>query len=264
MTNYTHLNRITGTSGPDVLTGSAAFDLFDGGAGNDSFNGGGGLNAAVYSGNSSSYTITNKNGSPISISGPDGTDTLTGVQFAVFADKMVPLYNPTPLFTFNEDFYLQSNADVLAAVQRGNFASGQQHFQIYGQYENRVSEARNGFDAAYYAHVNGDVAAAKFAAVDHYAQYGQKEGRSTNLLFDAAYYLEANPDVAAAGVDPWTHFTFYGWRENRNPSPFFDVSDYLSHNTDVAVLEYGPLYHYLNWGQAEGRQIYMDSSFQII
>ncbi|MBP7337850.1 hypothetical protein [Niveispirillum sp.] len=264
MANYAHFNRISGTAAADRLNGGIGFDLFYGGAGNDTFNGGGGQNAAVYSGNSSSYTITNSNTASVRISGPEGTDTLSGVQFAVFADKVVPLYKAAPVFGFDEDVYLQNNADVSAAVQNGTYTSGRQHFELYGKYENRVFEVRNGFDSAYYTNVNGDVAAAQFPANAHYQQYGKAEGRSTHLLFDAGYYLENNSDVAASGADPWTHFTFYGWKENRNPSPFFDVSDYLSHNPDVVAAGYNPLFHYLNWGQAEGRQIYMDTGFQIV
>ncbi|MFV3132041.1 hypothetical protein [Niveispirillum sp. KHB5.9] len=264
MAKYDHFNRIAGTGGADSLSGGTGFDLFYGGAGNDTFNGGGGQNAAVYSGNASSYTITNSNGSPVRISGLEGTDTLNGVQFAIFADKVVPLYVSTPFFGFDEDVYLRNNADVSAAVQKGTYTSGRQHFDLYGRYENRVAEVKGGFDSAYYTHVNPDVAAAHVSPTAHYQQYGQAEGRSTHLLFDAGYYLESNPDVAAAKIDPWTHFTFYGWRENRNPSPFFDVSDYLAANPDVAAAGYNPLYHYLNWGQAEGRQIHVDAGFQIV
>lgn len=264
MTSYTHFNRINGTGASDSLSGSAGFDLFYGGAGNDTFNGGGGQNAAVYSGNASGYTIMNSNSSPVRISGPEGTDTLNGVQFAIFADKVVPLYKAASFFSFDEDVYLQNNADVNAAVQKGTYTSGRQHFDLYGQYEGRVSTSVAGFDSAYYTNVNADVAAADVSASVHYQQYGRAEGRSTHLLFDAGYYLENNPDVAAAGVNPWTHFTFYGWQENRNPSPFFDVSDYLADNPDVAAAGYSPLYHYLNWGQAEGREIHMDTSFQIV
>lgn len=263
MTDYTQFTRHTGTAANDTMVGGIGFDLLTGGAGDDSLDGGGGLNAAVYSGKSTDYTITNMDSSPVVIAGAEGTDTLRNVQFAVFADKVVPLYKPTPLFQFNEDYYLNSNPDVYAAVQAGDYTSGLQHYELHGQSEGRQAGPADLFDAAYYVAVYGDVAAAGVPAIDHYRAYGANEGRSINLLFDADYYLAANPDVAAAGVDPWTHFTFYGWREDRNPSPFFDVSDYLLNNPDVMELGTGPLYHYLNWGQQEGRDIYMDSHFLI-
>jgi GT2 family glycosyltransferase/capsular polysaccharide biosynthesis protein len=36
--------------------------------------------------------------------------------------------------------------------------------------------------------------------------------------FDEAYYLATNKDVAAAGVNPIEHWVDFGWREGRNPS----------------------------------------------
>lgn len=264
MTDYTHFNRINGTAASDSLTGGVGFDLFYGGAGDDMFNGVGGQNAAVYNGPSSNYTISHADNAPVQISGPEGTDTLNSVQFAIFTDKVVPLYTAASLFAFDEDVYLRNNTDVATAVQNGIYANGRQHFDLYGKYESRTSEFNGGLDSTYYLQVNPEAGAAHLSASTHYQQYGNDEGRSTQLLFDADYYLANNRDVAAAGVDPWTHFSFYGWRENRNPSPFFDVSDYLTHNPDVAAAGYNPLFHYLNWGQAEGRQIYMDSSFPIV
>lgn len=38
---------------------------------------------------------------------------------------------------FNEQYYLQSNPDVAAAVQNGDFASGLDHYNQYGQTEGR-------------------------------------------------------------------------------------------------------------------------------
>lgn len=263
MTTYDKFNVITGTAGPEALTGDKGFDLFTGSGGDDVLNGGGGLNAAVFSGRADDYDIDSDKGI-VTISGADGTDTLRNVQFAIFNDKVVPLFDATPLFNgFDEDFYLQSNPDIYAAVQQGIYENGEEHFTQYGQFENRVYQATNGFDAAYYADVYGDVAAAGIPAVTHYAEHGQAEGRSTHLYFDANYYLEANPDVALSGVDAWTHFNSYGWKEGRDPSPFFDVQAYLTANPDVAAAGINPLYHYLNWGHDEGRQAYIDTAYYI-
>lgn len=261
MTTYSEFNRIDGTGAGDALTGGIAFDLLTGGAGNDVLDGGGGLNAAVFSGTASQYDIDEENGI-VTIRGPDGTDTLRNVQFAIFGDGVKPLFEATKLRDgFDEDFYLQSNPDVYAAVQADIYEDGKDHFERYGQFENRVYQATNGFDAAYYADVYGDVDAAGIPAVTHYANNGEAEGRSTHLYFDANYYLDVNPDVALAGVDAWTHYATHGWREGRDPSPFFDVSAYLTANPDVAAAGIDPLYHYLNWGQDEGRQAYIDAAY---
>lgn len=261
MTTYSQFNHVSGTATADNLMGGVGFDLLVGGTGDDVLDGAGGLNAAIFTGVSGDYDIDVENG-VVTVSGADGTDTLRNVQFAVFADGVKPLFEAS-LFQngFDEDFYLQSNPDVLAAVQAGQYESGEEHFNLYGQFENRTYQATNGFDAAYYADVYGDVAGNGMAAVAHYEAYGAAEGRSTHLYFDPNYYLEANPDVAATGMDAWTHFDTYGWREGRDPSPFFDVSAYLVSNPDVIESGRNPLIHYINWGQEEGRQAYIDTSW---
>ena len=44
---------------------------------------------------------------------------------------------------FDERGYLQANPDVAAAVRSGNFSSGLEHFQKYGQAEGRISATRD-------------------------------------------------------------------------------------------------------------------------
>ena len=77
---------------------------------------------------------------------------------------------------------------------------------------------------------------------------------SPDPLFDTAFYLAHNPDVAAAGVDPLQHFLQFGWKEGRNPDAFFDVTYYLKQNPDVAAAAVDPLLHYQQFGYMEGRQ----------
>lgn len=92
-----------------------------------------------------------------------------------------------------------------------------------------------GFDAAYYAAHNPDVAAAVGTDAEalrlHYLTFGAAEGRLANASdvpavsfadFDAAYYAELYPDVAAVfGTDPlslYTHYLAIGKSEGRTPS----------------------------------------------
>jgi hypothetical protein len=51
--------------------------------------------------------------------------------------------------------------------------------------------------------------------LDHYEQFGWKEGRDPSAAFDSLGYLAANPDVAAAGVNPLDHFLTFGIYEGR-------------------------------------------------
>ncbi|HWX49054.1 MAG TPA: matrixin family metalloprotease [Roseomonas sp.] len=73
------------------------------------------------------------------------------------------------------------------------------------------------------------------------------------IQFAAAGYLAANPEVAAAGTDPLQHFENFGWREGRDPAAQFDMQYYLAMNPDVAAAGMNPFAHYLLHGREEGR-----------
>ena len=81
---------LVGSEAADTLTGGSGNDSFEGEAGNDTIQGGAGTDSVVYGGNRALYTITS-NGSSTTISGPEGSDTLTAVERAVFADLTVTL-----------------------------------------------------------------------------------------------------------------------------------------------------------------------------
>ncbi len=88
-------NTILGTNGPDQLVGTNADntieasdgnDRLNGLLGNDLLNGGTGIDTAIYSDNSSAYTI-NSTKDGISISGPEGSDTLINTERLDFQNK---------------------------------------------------------------------------------------------------------------------------------------------------------------------------------
>ena len=88
-------NTILGTSGPDQLVGTNADNTIEAGDGNDRLNGllgndllngGTGIDTAIYSDNSSAYTI-NSTKDGISISGPEGSDTLINTERLDFQNK---------------------------------------------------------------------------------------------------------------------------------------------------------------------------------
>ena len=92
--NPTPGDTLTGTSGPDVLfggagpdtlSGLASNDVLIGLAGNDTLDGGTGLDTAVYANPRAGYTVA-MTASSGSITGPEGTDTLTGIERVHFAD----------------------------------------------------------------------------------------------------------------------------------------------------------------------------------
>jgi len=66
-------------------------------------------------------------------------------------------------------------------------------------------------------------------------------------------HLSAYSDVAAAPVNPLQHYDQFGWREGRDPGSTFDTTAYLAANADVAAAEVDPLAHYLQFGMVDGR-----------
>ena len=58
-----------------------------------------------------------------------------------------------------------------------------------------------------------------------------------SVLFDKHFYLSSNPDVRAAGIDAVDHYVQFGSKEGRDPSPFFSENGYRSQNTDVGTSD---------------------------
>jgi serralysin len=96
-----YIDNATGGSGNDTIIGNAIANVLKGGAGNDTITGGGGndtidggagTDTAVYSGNKANYAITyNAVTQTFTVvdqraGSPDGTDTVTNVEYFQFAD----------------------------------------------------------------------------------------------------------------------------------------------------------------------------------
>lgn len=71
--------------------------------------------------------------------------------------------------------------------------------------------------------------------------------------FDTEFYFARNPDVRDAGADALEHFLEFGWKEGRDPNANFSTQFYLDANDDVAAAGINPFYHFLVAGRAEGR-----------
>lgn len=134
---------------------------------------------------------------------------------------------------FDESFYLSRNPDVAAAISRGIFTSGAQHFELNGRFEGRNPNAF--FDTSFYLGTYPDVARAGVNPLTHFLNNGAAEGRFSNLTeqnaidlngnggaddFDNAQYLADYPDVAAAVsngtfTNGYQHFVQFGQFEGR-------------------------------------------------
>jgi Ca2+-binding RTX toxin-like protein len=287
-------NALSGVGGKDGLKGGGGSDLLVGGLGDDSLDGGSGDDTAVFAGNFREYSIYSLDYF-YTITGPDGSDTVGGVEHLVFNDGRIDAADGSVLF--DSVYYMAHNHDVFyggvnaldhynvhgwregrdpnplfdtsgyLAVNKDVAAAGLNpldHYHSVGWHEGRDPSAW--FDTTLYLRRNPDVAAAGVDPLEHYIAYGRFEGRAIHDAigaitaggFDAQHYLFENPDVAAAGVDPLTHFNTFGWREGRNPNAWFDTSGYLSHYADVAASGVNPLQHYMEFGWREGRDPSLD------
>lgn len=118
------------------------------------------------------------------------------------------------------------------------------------------------FDAEYYVENYPDLKAVygtdKTKLLQHFLEYGIKEGRKSSAVFDVKYYLEANQDVRNAfGNDYETafkHFVKDGYKEFRKSSEEYDGRFYGCYYPDLnALSSENLLKHYIKYGKAEGR-----------
>jgi hypothetical protein len=84
-------NIMDGTQGVDFLRGLDGVDFLTGGLGDDSLDGGSNVDRAIVSGNRADYTVTQIATGVFEVTGPDGTDLLTAVEFLQFDDEVLRL-----------------------------------------------------------------------------------------------------------------------------------------------------------------------------
>ena len=130
-------NIIEGTSGDDYLTGTSANDTFNmgtgtdvavGSSGDDTINGGdAGYNQVDYSGSSSDYTFVANDNGTITVTKPNGVDTLTDVGGIWFTgeeawypieDLMAPPSGPSVIQGTQGDDYITGTRgeDIISAL----------------------------------------------------------------------------------------------------------------------------------------------------
>lgn len=85
------IENATGGSGDDTLIGNDADNTLQGGPGNDTLDGGQGTDTASYAGSRANYTISVTTNGFMVTSAAHGTDVLTGMEYAAFADQTIAL-----------------------------------------------------------------------------------------------------------------------------------------------------------------------------
>ncbi|RXG97733.1 M10 family metallopeptidase C-terminal domain-containing protein [Bradyrhizobium zhanjiangense] len=110
---------LVGNAIANALSGAGGNDTITGGAGNDAINGGSGTDTAVYSGSPASYTVSyNATTQTFTVAdqrsgSPDGTDTVTGVEYFQFAGVTIAASNlvPTTIEAFGSTSVVQSGGN---------------------------------------------------------------------------------------------------------------------------------------------------------
>ncbi len=113
---------IHGNQGDDTLYGDSGDDQLSGGLGNDRLNGGNGNDTAIFNYDYSNYTVEQSN-SVIITSSTEGTDTLTGIELAQFADKTIGIDCSNPISGYN---YLLTNIKDYGGTLHGGSESEQE------------------------------------------------------------------------------------------------------------------------------------------
>lgn len=109
---------LKGTTGSDTIDGFGGDDVITGGAGDDMLDGGEGSDTAAFSGLLDDY-VASLDGEIVTITGADGTDTLTGFELFQFSDQTISFddlfpANTGPEFTSPSAFSVTEN-QLLAA-----------------------------------------------------------------------------------------------------------------------------------------------------
>jgi Ca2+-binding RTX toxin-like protein len=82
--NDNHLDQLYGGAGNDSLDGRGSDDRLYGQAGNDTLNGGAGNDLALYFSARSQFSVSSASDGRYTVSGPEGTDLLIGVEYVQF------------------------------------------------------------------------------------------------------------------------------------------------------------------------------------
>ena len=130
----------------------------------------------------------------------------------------------------------------------------------------------NFVDEKWYLKNNNDVRESGLDPLEHYVEFGWKEGRDPSLNFETRHYIELNPDVYFYDLCPLVHYVLF--KDKRlilknysdsirlteeeaikiiKDSSLFDSEFYLANNQDVRASGLAPVVHYYRYGWRENR-----------
>lgn len=85
-------NYLRGLAGDDLIFGNGGVDYITGGRGDDTIDGGAGSDYAVFDGNAAEYVLQ-RSGADVTVSGADGTDRLSDVEYFQFDDTTLDIWS---------------------------------------------------------------------------------------------------------------------------------------------------------------------------
>jgi len=188
---------------------------------------------------------------------------------------------------FDENQYYMNYLDLAKAKQNNSEFSALQHWCLHGRNEGRSYKLIDRYgkeyvtpadwDAAQYAKNYNQIAQwgsnwpvdgmGEVNVLDHYAKYGQYEGKTYKApditdWEDEAYlyhFKDEKPPISASEYDtnPLQHYYDWGFAAGWKFKPDgWSSAQYLKNNPDIAEHEYfktHPLEHWWKYGEAEGR-----------
>lgn len=135
---------------------------------------------------------------------------------------------------FNQNWYLESNPDLVVAIPSQAFPDGFSHFRTVGYFEGRLPFNPK-VDESWYLAQYPDVAAAIIKGFfqngsDHFWQRGYREGRlpaqpRIDCGWYAQTYLDADPDDQANPELCLDHFISIGYLNGALPRSHGQASD---------------------------------------
>ena len=108
-----------GGSAADTITGNALDNIITGGGGNDTIDGGDGDDVSVYSGDRNSYAITDNGDGTTTVTGADGTDTLSNIEFLQFTASAASVKGASIRTSLTETADLSGTSTFNIAVDGG-------------------------------------------------------------------------------------------------------------------------------------------------
>ena len=160
---------ILGLGGNDTLAGVGGNDTLDGGTGNDFIDGGAGTTPRCSPAISANYALADL-GVRITISGPDGSDTLVGDRASALRRR----HDPSSTTAARCSTRCSTDRNYLDVFHAGVDALA--HFNSFGRAGGARPE-RVLLDALWYLSLNPDVRGERRQSARPYHQTGWREGR---------------------------------------------------------------------------------------